>query len=375
MKSIVSVLVAFLLIGALGIVGCAKKVEAPIADDGGVAPTGRLKIGVSMPTRSLQRWNQDGANLKASFEAAGYEVDLQYAGDNDVSAQISHIQNMISGGCGALVIAAVDDNSLTEVLKGAAEANISVIAYDRLIKNSDAVAYYATFDNEEIGRAQATFIKDALKLDAAVAGKDSFTIELFAGDLADSNADFFFQGAMDVLQPYLDKGTLKVLSGQTTREQCAIPNWNTGESQKRMEGLISSNGYGPEETRLDAVLSANDSLANGITNALVDAGYTADDFPLVTGQDCDTASVQNMLKGLQSMSVFKDTRKLASRAVLMVSSIVAGEEPEINAPDLYDNGQGLRVLTYQEDSRVVVKDDIQTVLVDSGYYQPADIGL
>ncbi|MDR1775029.1 MAG: sugar-binding protein [Actinomycetes bacterium] len=354
---------------AIGIAaGCAQKASDDSATTDSAA---KPKIGISMPTQSLQRWNQDGSNMKSAFEAAGYDVDLQYAGDNDIPTQISNIENMISGNCGVLVIAAIDGGSLTEVLKTAKDANIPVIAYDRLIMNSDAVKYYATFDNTKVGNLQGTFIKDALKLDSE---KGPFNIELFTGDPADNNVNFFWGGAMDILQPFIDSGVLVVPSGQTTKDQCATPSWSTEESQKRMENLISSNKYGPDGTKLDAVLSSNDSVANGITNALVTAGYTDKDFPILTGQDCDKTSVQNMLAGTQSMSVFKDTRTLADRVVKMVTSIVTGTEPEINDTETYDNGTGV-IPTYLEDPQVVVKDDIQSVLIDSGYYQPADVGL
>ena len=190
--------------------------EAPAGGD--AAPAGGGKVGVSMPTQSLQRWNQDGSNMKAELEAAGYEVDLQYAGDNDIPTQVSQLENMISNGCEALVVAAIDGSSLTEVLKGAKDAGIPVISYDRLIMNSDAISYYATFDNYKVGTFQGNFIKDALDLDNA---EGPFNIELVTGSPDDNNVNFFFGGAMDVLKPYMDSGKLVVLSGQTEKAQCA----------------------------------------------------------------------------------------------------------------------------------------------------------
>lgn len=203
---------------------------------GGGASDGAAKIGVSMPTQSLQRWNQDGSNMKEQLEAAGYEVDLQYAGDNDIPTQVSQIENMIAGGCDALVIAAIDGSALTEALKGASENNIPVISYDRLIMNSDAVSYYATFDNYKVGQMQGEYIRDALDL-------DPFNIELTTGAPDDNNVNFFFGGAMDVLQPYIDS------------------------------------------VKLDAVLCSNDFTSYGVQNALQAAGYTAENMPIITGQD------------------------------------------------------------------------------------------
>lgn len=338
-----------------------------VGGDAAFAAGGR--IGVSMPTQSLQRWNQDGANMKAQLEAAGYTVDLQYAGDNDIPTQVAQIENMITRGCKALVIAAVDGFSLTEVLKEAKAKNIPVIAYDRLIMNSDAVTYYATFDNWKVGTFQGAYIRDTLGLDKA---KGPFHIELFTGAPDDNNINFFFGGAMEILQPYINSGKLVVSSGQVTKAQAATPNWSTEEAQKRMENLITANGYGPNGKKLDAVYSSNDSVANGITNALVAAGYTKNNFPIVTGQDCDKPSVKNMIAGLQSMSVFKDTRLLASKVVSMIDSIMTGKTVEINDTKTYNNG--VRVVpSYLCDPVFATAKNYKELLIDSGYYKASDL--
>jgi putative multiple sugar transport system substrate-binding protein len=328
-----------------------------------------VKVGVSMPTQSLQRWNQDGSNMKAELEDAGYEVDLQYAGDNDIPTQVNQLENMITGGCKVLVVASIDGSALTEVLKGAKDASIPVIAYDRLIMNSDAVSYYATFDNYKVGQFQGNYIKDALDLDNQAG---PFNIELVTGAPDDNNVNFFFGGAMDVLQPYIDSGKLVVPSGQTSKAQCATPNWSTEESQKRMENLITSNGYGPDGVKLDAVLCSNDSTANGVTNALLGAGYTADNMPIITGQDCDKPSVKNMLAGTQNMSIFKDTRTLASQVVEMVDCILQGKEVPVNDTETYDNGTGV-IPSFLCDPVVCTKDNFKELLIDSGYYTEADL--
>lgn len=336
---------------------------------GGAALAAGGRIGVSMPTQSLQRWNQDGANMKAQLEAAGYTVDLQYAGDNDIPTQVAQIENMITRGCKALVIAAVDGFSLTEVLKEAKAKNIPVIAYDRLIMNSDAVTYYATFDNWKVGTFQGAYIRDTLGLDKA---KGPFHIELFTGAPDDNNINFFFGGAMEILQPYINSGKLVVSSGQVTKAQAATPNWSTEEAQKRMENLITANGYGPNGKKLDAVYSSNDSVANGITNALVAAGYTKNNFPVITGQDCDKPSVKNMIAGLQSMSVFKDTRLLASKVVSMIDSIMTGKKVEINDTKTYNNG--VRVVpSYLCEPVFATAKNYKELLIDSGYYKASDL--
>ena len=333
------------------------------------APAVGKKIGVSMPTQSLQRWNQDGSNMKSQLEAAGYIVDLQYAGNNDIPTQVNQIENMITGGAEVLVVAAIDGSALTTVLEEAKSKDIPVISYDRLIMNSDAVTYYATFDNWKVGTLQGKFIEEALDLKNA---DGPFNIELFTGAPDDNNVNFFFGGAMEVLQPYIDSGKLVVPSGQTSKEQCATVNWSTEESQKRMENLISSQGYGPSGKQLHAVLSSNDSVANGITNALVAAGYTSDNFPILTGQDCDKPAVKNILAGTQSMSVFKDTRTLASQVVTMVDALLKGSQPEVNDTQTYDNGTGI-IPSFLCDPVVCTIDNYRELLIDSGYYTEADL--
>jgi putative multiple sugar transport system substrate-binding protein len=323
-----------------------------------------------MPTKDLQRWNQDGENMKKQLEKAGYNVDLQFA-NNDIATQTSQIENMITKGDKVLVIASIDGSALKNVLDSAKKKGIKVIAYDRLIMNSDAVSYYATFDNYKVGTIQGDFLVDRLNLKSRSKADPAY-IELFTGSPDDNNINFFFGGAMDVLKPYIDSGVLVVPSGQTSKAQCATLNWSTEEAQKRMENLITSQGYGPKGTKLDAVYSSNDSCALGITNALVGAGYTADNFPLITGQDCDKPSVKNMLKGTQAMSIFKDTRTLAEKVVGMVDAIMQNKEPEINDTKTYDNGTGI-IPSYLCDPVFATTDNYKSLLIDSGYYKESDL--
>ena len=328
------------------------------------------KVGVSMPTKDLQRWNQDGANMKAQLEKAGYTVDLQYAA-NDIPTQVSQIENMITGGCKVLVIASIDGNSLSNVLDQARKKKVKVIAYDRLIMNTKAVSYYATFDNYKVGTIQGEYLVEQLGLKDRTASNPVY-MEFFTGDPGDNNINFFFGGAMDILTPYIKKGVLVVKSGQTSKAQCATLNWSTEEAQKRMENLIASQGYGPNKQRLDAVYSSNDSVANGITNALVAAGYTAANFPILTGQDCDITSTKNMIKGTQAMSVFKDTRTLAAKVVEMVDAICKGTNPPINDKKTYDNGTGI-IPSFLCEPVFATKDNYKKLLLDSGYYTAAQL--
>jgi putative multiple sugar transport system substrate-binding protein len=319
---------------------------------------------VSLPTQSLQRWNQDGDNMRSSLEAAGYEVDVQFGGDNDVPTQINQIENMIASGVDVLVISAIDGDSLTEVLATAKNNSIPVIAYDRLIMNTDAVTYYATFDNWLVGRLQGEYIEEQLNL---AAGGGPYNIEFVTGDPGDNNINFFYGGALEVLQPYLDSGVLVCPSGQTEMLTVAIEAWSSEGSQERMENLISLSGYSPNGTKLDAVMCSNDSTAQGVTNALVNAGFSGDNFPIVTGQDCDIVSVKNMIAGTQAMSVFKDTRTLANKVVEMVDAILQGTVPDINDRETYDNGTGI-IPSYLCEPVFGSVDNYQELLIDTGYY-------
>ena len=345
-KKFLSVLLAGAMLFSVA-VGCSSK------------KSGGKKIGVSMPTKSLQRWNQDGDNMKKELEAAGFEVDLQYAND-DISVQVNQIESMINGGCKVLVIAAINGDSLGTVLATAKEKDIPVIAYDRLIMNSDAVSYYATFDNYKVGTIQGKYIRDQLDLDNAAG---PFNIELFTGDPADNNANFFFSGAMDVLNPYIDAGKLKVVSGQKDFEQVATAGWKTENAQNRMDAIIAAN-YA-DGTQLDAVMCSNDSTALGVANSL-EANYTGK-YPIITGQDCDVVNTKNMINGKQSMSVFKDTRDLAKQVVEMVKAIMEGKEAPTNDKETYNNGVKV-VPSYLCTPVFADADNYKTILIDSGYY-------
>ena len=319
------------------------------------------KVGISMPTKSLQRWNEDGEYLQAQFLAAGYEVELQYAGDNDVPTQVTQLENMLLNGCTVLVITAIEATSLGTVLATAKDMGVKVVCHDRLIMDTDAVDYYATFDNFQVGEIQGQYVVDTLGL---AEGKGPFNIEFIAGDPGDNNAGYFFNGAMSKVQQYLDNGQLVCVSGQTKFDQVATPKWTTATAQARMDDIIAA--YYAGGTPLDVVLCSNDSTAQGATNALVAAGFEAGkNFPIITGQDCDIASVKNILKGLQSMSIFKDTRILAARTVTIVNSILAGTEVEVNNAV---NNNVFDVPTYYCTPLFADINNYTALLIDSGYY-------
>ncbi len=329
---------------------------------GGCGASNSKMVGVAMPTKSLQRWNQDGENMKKALEAAGFQVVLEYANDK-VDQQVTQIENMITKGCKVIVIASIDGTALKGVLASAAKDGIKVIAYDRLIKDSPNVDYYATFDNYLVGKIQGDYIVKALGL---ADGKGPFNMEAFGGSPDDNNAFFFNKGAMDVLQPYIDSGKLVCVSGQLKMEQIAIQGWKAEGAQARMDNLLTANYT---DKKLDLVLSPNDSLAQGIVASLKAAGYGAADkpFPVLTGQDCDIINVKMLIAGEQSMSIFKDTRTLADQVVKMTTAIMNKTEVPVNDTKTYDNGVKV-VPSFLCAPVFADKDNYTKLLVDSGYY-------
>lgn len=350
---------------AISVVGCgsSKPANAPAdsSEAQGTATAG-IKVGVAMPTKSLQRWNQDGENMNKELKAKGYDVDLQFA-ENKVEAQVSQIENMVTKGAKVIVVGSIDGSALSSVLDDAKAAGVKIIAYDRLIMNTDAVDYYATFDNYSVGQIQGQYIEEKLGLKE---GKGPFNFEIATGPLDDNNAVYFFNGAMDVLQPYVDSGKLVIRSGQKTREQCATPNWEENKAQERMDNILTAN-YTSE--KIDAVLCSNDSVSLGVQSALKSAGYGSADkpMPILTGQDANIANVKAIVAGQQSMSVFKDTRALADKVVQMVDAIVQNKEPEVNDTKTYNNGKKV-VPSYLLKPQAVDLDNYQELLIKSGYY-------
>ena len=374
-KKLLSMILATTMVAAT-LVGCGSgsaetaapaeeaATEEAATEEAAPAESNGTKVGVSMPTKDLQRWNQDGANMQKELEAAGYEVDLQYA-SNDVQTQVSQVENMISSNVDVLVIAAIEGSSLGEALDMAKAAGIPVIAYDRLLMNSDAVSYYATFDNYMVGTKQGEYIVEALDLDNA---EGPFNMEITAGDPGDNNAGYFYNGAMDVLNPYIEAGKLVVVSGQVSFDEVATPTWATETAQSRAENILSSN-YA-DGTQIDVWLCSNDSTALGVENALA-ANYSGE-YPIITGQDCDIANVKNMIAGKQSMSIFKDTRTLASQVVKMVDQILSGSTVDVNDTETYDNGTGV-IPSYLCEPVFADVNNYKELLIDSGYYAESDL--
>ncbi len=319
-------------------------------------------IGISMPTKSSQRWIDDGNNMVKFFEEMGYKTDLQYAED-DIPNQLAQIENMITKGVDVLVIAAIDGTTLSNALQQAADQGILVIAYDRLIRDSANVDYYSTFDNFQVGVIQGSYIVKALGLEE---GNGPFNIELFGGSPDDNNAYFFYDGAMSVLQPYLDNGQLVIQSGQQGMAVVSTLRWDGATAQARMDNLLSA-FY--TDKKVDAVLSPYDGLSIGIISSLKGVGYGTGNLPMpvVTGQDAEIPSIKSIISGEQTQTVFKDTRELARITVEMVHAALSGLEVPINDTETYENG--VKIVP----SFLLVPIDVDVnnwreVLVDSGYY-------
>ena len=343
-----------LVIGAMGLV--------PV-----VHAQGKGLVGVSMPTKSSARWIDDGNNMVKYLKEAGYTADLQYAED-DIPNQLAQVENLVTKGAKVLVIAAIDGTTLSDVLQKAADKGVKVISYDRLITKTKNVDYYATFNNFEVGVLQAGTLVDALKLKE---GKGPFNIELFGGSPDDTNAFYFYDGAMSVLKPYIDSGKLVVRSKQMGMDKVGTLRWDGAVAQSRMDNLLSA-FYGKD--KVHAVLSPYDGISIGVLSSLKGVGYcTAQQpCPYVSGQDAEVPSVKSILRGEQYSTVFKDTRELAKVTVSMVEALLSGKQPQINDTKTYNNGIKV-VPSFLLKPVSVDKSSWKNVLIDSGYYKESQV--
>jgi putative multiple sugar transport system substrate-binding protein len=345
--------------------GLALASLATVASGSGALAQSKPTVGIAMPTKTSARWIDDGNNIVKVLKERGYGTDLQYAGDN-IPNQLSQIENMVTKGDKVLVIAAIDGTTLSDVLKQAKAKGITVVAYDRLIRDTPNLDYYATFDNFQVGVLQAQSIEQGLGLKE---GKGPFNIELFGGSPDDNNAFFFYNGAMSVLQPYIDSGKLVVGSGQTGMDKVATLRWDPATAQARMDNLLSA-FYGKK--RVDAVLSPYDGLSIGIISSLKGVGYGSGDqkMPIISGQDSEVPSVKAILRGEQYSSIFKDTRDLARVTADMVDASLSGKEVSVNDTKTYNNGVKV-VPSFLLKPVVVYKSNWEKALIDSGYYKRA----
>jgi putative multiple sugar transport system substrate-binding protein len=328
---------------------------------------GKGLIGISMPTKSSVRWISDGESMVKEFTAMGYETDLQY-GEDDIPNQLAQIENMMTKGAKVLIIAAIDGSTLSDILAKAHEAGAKVFAYDRLITKTADVDYYTTFDNFGVGVLQATSLVKGLK--ERFAGVKPWNVELFGGSPDDTNAFYFYDGAMSVLQPLIDAGDIVIPSGQMGMDKVGTLRWLGETAQARMDNLLSANYT---DKKVQGVLSPYDGLSRGIISSLKGVGYApGPEMPIVTGQDAEVPSVKGMMAGEQYSTVFKDTRELAKVTAKMVDAVLQGKEPEINDTKTYNNEVKI-VPSYLLTPHDVGKDDIEKLLVGSGYIKAEDL--
>lgn len=368
MKKVLSVVMIAVMCVGLALTGCDKP--------GTSSEKGEKIVGIAMPNKSLERWNHDSAYLTKQFEKAGYKVKITYS-DNDSDQQVNDIQNLISDGVSILIVAAIDGDTLSTCLADAKDQNIPVIAYDRLIMNTDAVSYYVSFDNYKVGTLQGQYVEEKMDLKNAKANGKKYNIEFTAGDPADNNAKFFYNGARDTLKKYIDDGVLEIKSKQDSFEECAIALWDTPAAMDRMQNILAS--YYADGTPLDICVCSNDAVALGVTQA-IESDYKGDNQILITGQDCDDPNLENILDGKQSMSVYKVVSNEAKVTLDLAIELLKGKKVNeslikdskwefdcVYDTKSYNNGK-LAVPSFLLKPEIVTKDNYKQVLVDPGFY-------
>lgn len=284
-------------------------------------------IGVALPQKTSENWVLAEELFNDGLREAGFDPIVQFA-NGGVSEQQNQIQAMVEQGAEVIVVGAIDGSQLGTQLEAAKDGGAYVIAYDRLVKNTEAVDLYIAFDNYQVGVLQGTALLEGL---AERKGEGPYNIELIAGSPDDANSTPFFEGAMSVLQPRIDDGTLVVVSGQTTFEQVATQGWKAENAQRRMDTILAGSYEG---TELHGVLSPNDTLGRAALTAVAQAGK---DTPVVTGQDSEVESVKSIVAGEQYSTIYKDTRELVAQTIATIKALQAGEDPDVNDTESYDN--------------------------------------
>lgn len=348
MNKTLKVLAAVAAASVLTLTGCGRdEATAPAGDSTGAAGgfAQDSLIGVALPQKTSENWVLAENLFKTDLGAAGFKFDVQFA-NGGVTEQQNQISTMVTKGAKVIVVGAIDGAQLGTQVKAAKDAGATVIAYDRLLKNTDAVDAYIAYDNREVGRLQGTALLEGM---AKKKPSGPYNVELFAGSPDDANANVFFEGAMEVLQPKIDDGTLKVASGQTTFNQVVTQGWKAENAQKRMDTLLSANYT---KADLDGVLSPNDTLARAVITSVKSAGK---DIPVVTGQDSEVESVKSIMADEQYSTINKDTRALVNATVEAVKALQSGGQIKITDTSQYNNG--VKVVPAQLLEPVIVTKD------------------
>ncbi len=332
------------------------------------------KVGLALPTQNDTRWYYEGPKMKQALEQAGYDAVLFYGGDNDLSIQQRQLPRMVEKEkVNILAVVPIEGDKLADALSQVQKKGVPVISLDRLITKSKAVSYYLGFDNREIGRQQGLAIVDALNLHTAY---EPVNVEFFAGDENDNSARYFFAGAQEVLSQYMNTGLVNTPSNQLFFKECAIKDWTAENAMKRMDQLIEKYHYTPDGKgrKLDAVYCANDTLAQGVLQALRKAGFKDDQLPFITGMDAELSALQRIVKGTQGSTIYKDPNTLCAQLVKMVDAVLSGKTPEINDEKTYNNGFGA-VKSYLCEPVAITKDNLKEAIVDKGVFSAKDLGL
>ena len=316
-------------------------------------------IGVALPQKTSENWVLAETLFNDGLKEAGFQPDVQFA-NGGVSEQQNQISAMITKGAKVIIVGAIDGAQLGTQLQQAKDSGATIIAYDRLLLNTANVDYYVAYDNFKVGELQGQALLEGMKAEKP---EGPYNIELFAGSPDDANARVFFDGAMSVLQPKIDDGTLQVLSGQTTFEQAVTQGWKAENAQRRMDTLLAGT-YG--SATLNGVLSPNDTLARAVITSVKAAGKP---IPVITGQDSEVESVKSIMAGEQYSTINKDTGKLVEHAITMVKDLQAGKTPEVNDDKSYDNTVKV-VPAYLLEPVIVTSENVKTAYVNDPVLGP-----
>jgi putative multiple sugar transport system substrate-binding protein len=352
---------AIAAIAALALTACGRSETGTTGGGtgGGEAFPKNSSIGVALPQKTSENWVLAEKLFNDGLNGAGFKADVQFA-NGGVSEQQNQISAMVTKGAKVIIVGAIDGAQLGTQLKQAKDSGATIIAYDRLLLNTENVDYYVAYDNFKVGELQGQALLDGMK---AKKPSGPYNIELFAGSPDDANAKVFFDGAMSVLKPKIDDGTLKVVSGQTSFEQAVTQGWKAENAQRRADTLLTGS-Y--NTASLDGVLSPNDTLARAVLTSVKAAGKP---LPVITGQDSEVESVKSIMAGEQYSTINKDTRKLVEHAITMVKDIQAGKTPEINDDKSYNN-KVKTVPAYLLDPVIVTKENVKTAYVDDPVLGP-----